>query len=406
MPRPGSAKFGRRAEAETVYTLLAPMQLLPFNEFHYLGSIPRSDVAKTVPSTSLEGQKVCIVFISHRWLRPSMNPKQAHPDDTNNSKYQLILSAIATIKTALPSDCAVYLWIDFACIDQDDGKKKLQGIMSLPGYIERCHVTLTPLVDEKWQEWYYSLPTMIQNFWLHYPSETFQEYRSRAWCRLEAWITSNVPLPTAVNYFELVSSPSHRRDRPHLIYGSWNVGRRLVPQILPPLQHSFLDEFHPLKGKLTDPDDNNSLQEIIDKVPESVLEVGYTGDMKDGRPHGTGREVWDNGDWYEGEYSDGLRHGQGSFYYSNGEKYTGAYVHGDQTGHGEYIYGDGARYVGEYVKGFQNGLGEYHFRDGAWFKGEYVNGCQHGKGTYHFPNGAWEECIYENGQVKTVLRRS
>eukprot|EP00993_Chasmostoma_nieuportense_P000734 NODE_1675_length_1416_cov_86.633825_g1590_i0.p1 GENE.NODE_1675_length_1416_cov_86.633825_g1590_i0~~NODE_1675_length_1416_cov_86.633825_g1590_i0.p1 ORF type:complete len:405 (+),score=96.12 NODE_1675_length_1416_cov_86.633825_g1590_i0:50-1264(+) len=403
MERPPSAKFGRRAESACVYPLLAPMKLLPFEAFSKLGSIPRSNSAKTEDYSKVEGRKACIIFVSHRWLRPSLNPSQAHPDDPQNRKYKLILDAVGKLKTTLT--CDIYLWLDFACIDQDDSKMKLNGILSLPGYIERCHLTLTPIVDLSFEDWFDSLPTIIPNYWTHYPSKPFQEYRDRGWCRLEAWITSNVPMPTSVNFFELSQSPSHRSDRPHVLYGTWQTERRRAPVILPPLQHSFLEQFHPLKGHLTDTADLQSLAEIIEKVPTSVLEVGYKGEMQNGMAHGRGRKVMENGNVYEGEFQNDKPHGKITFYLSGGDIYEGDYENGLRSGYGDYKFANGERYLGEWKKGTKHGNGEFFFTNGDVFRGEYANGKKHGKGRFIFAKGGWKEAIYSNGEEQKVLAK-
>ena len=40
----------------------------------------------------------------------------------------------------------------------------------------------------------------------------------------------------------------------------------------------------------------------------------YTGDLFKGRPHGSGREITANGQWYEGTFAAGHRHGTGTLY--------------------------------------------------------------------------------------------
>jgi len=47
----------------------------------------------------------------------------------------------------------------------------------------------------------------------------------------------------------------------------------------------------------------------------------YTGQLKDGKPHGRGTMVYPNGAKYVGGWKDGMRHGQGIFTFSDGAKY-------------------------------------------------------------------------------------
>ena len=46
----------------------------------------------------------------------------------------------------------------------------------------------------------------------------------------------------------------------------------------------------------------------------------YEGSLKDGKPHGEGKEYDENGMlWYEGQFKDGQRHGEGKLYDENGD---------------------------------------------------------------------------------------
>ena len=37
----------------------------------------------------------------------------------------------------------------------------------------------------------------------------------------------------------------------------------------------------------------------------------YTGEYKDGQPHGKGAYTWPNGEIYEGDFINGVKHGKG-----------------------------------------------------------------------------------------------
>ena len=56
-----------------------------------------------------------IVFISHRWLRPDINPSKAHPDDAAGTKHKLICDGMEKLAEDKGWDLErVYLWVDFA----------------------------------------------------------------------------------------------------------------------------------------------------------------------------------------------------------------------------------------------------------------------------------------------------
>lgn len=54
----------------------------------------------------------------------------------------------------------------------------------------------------------------------------------------------------------------------------------------------------------------------------------YSGELRDGEPHGTGVLRMNNGDRYEGEFRDGVFHGSGTYTWADGRSYTGRFVDG------------------------------------------------------------------------------
>ncbi len=64
----------------------------------------------------------------------------------------------------------------------------------------------------------------------------------------------------------------------------------------------------------------------------------YTGDVKDGKPHGKGLMKYFASDvaTYNGDFVDGNAHGQGTKVWTNGNKYEGQFVNGRLEGQGRY----------------------------------------------------------------------
>ncbi|MCG8479008.1 MAG: NlpC/P60 family protein, partial [Spirochaetales bacterium] len=60
-----------------------------------------------------------------------------------------------------------------------------------------------------------------------------------------------------------------------------------------------------------------------DRTDRSIrfADGAYTGELRDGVPHGEGRMVLNNGDEYTGSFADGAFHGQGVYRWAAGERY-------------------------------------------------------------------------------------
>lgn len=92
-----------------------------------------------------------VYFISHRWLRPSRDPAKAHPDDERGSKLRALKNFVGVKK---------WVWIDYLCVPQQAGPRKLRAISSLPFYCRACE-RFTALVADR------------------------ADYLSRTWCQAE-----------------------------------------------------------------------------------------------------------------------------------------------------------------------------------------------------------------------------
>ncbi|MDR3286804.1 MAG: protein kinase [Prevotellaceae bacterium] len=100
----------------------------------------------------------------------------------------------------------------------------------------------------------------------------------------------------------------------------------------------------------------------------------YTGQIKDGVPHGLGVAVSEN-QTYEGVFVNGYRDGKGTLLYNNGESYEGDFVKNNIDGRGTYKYKDGSYYTGRWAENKQNGYGTYFSASGKELgKGTWENG--------------------------------
>lgn len=106
----------------------------------------------------------------------------------------------------------------------------------------------------------------------------------------------------------------------------------------------------------------------------SIDNTIYTGQTKDGLPHGIGtkKNTDGQGDKFVGSFKDG------AFYYGvrtfeNGKIYTGPYINNQANGVGIYQFGDGSRYIGEFKDNAMNGYGIYIDEKGNKTMGEFKN---------------------------------
>lgn len=119
----------------------------------------------------------------------------------------------------------------------------------------------------------------------------------------------------------------------------------------------------------------------------------YTGEVKNGIPHGYGTMVYTDGARYEGEWKDGLRDGQGTHTYStftiDQGKYVGEWKDNKKNGQGTLTISSSSRshseYVGEWKDDLEHGQGtltDSYLLSNYEYVGEWKNGFKNGQGTY------------------------
>eukprot|EP00873_Tetraselmis_striata_P042815 jgi/Tetstr1/463079/TSEL_008014.t1 len=158
----------------SVDQVAAPMLVVSLDLLERHGRLPRSDDGLATPFLALP-VSARVVFVSHRWLRPHHDPSCAHPDDANRSKHALLCAGLRQLAARKGWHLAcVHVWLDFACIEQDDVLRKVAGIESLRGYAAACDELLVPCASAPSA----GVPRLVDRL----PGE----YGERAWTRLEA----------------------------------------------------------------------------------------------------------------------------------------------------------------------------------------------------------------------------
>lgn len=77
---------------------------------------------------------------------------------------------------------------------------------------------------------------------------------------------------------------------------------------------------------------------------------------------------------YEGEFKNGKKHGKGKFIGEDGSEYEGEFVNDERKGNGLLIYPDNKIYKGEFRKNKPNGNGKLERLSGSILEGKWVNG--------------------------------
>ncbi|KAM7186118.1 hypothetical protein V8F20_011524 [Naviculisporaceae sp. PSN 640] len=144
------------------------LKVVTFADFLEFGRLPRSSdgLAKPFDMAVRDGpgsegndkdEGEVVIFFSYRWI--NTDPNRDSPDDANGTQYKRMIDAVnsyVTGQNGLISSDKVLIWMDFACVDQDDPSA---GVSALPLLISQCDAVIT-LKDDT--------------------------YLDRAWCCVEA----------------------------------------------------------------------------------------------------------------------------------------------------------------------------------------------------------------------------
>jgi hypothetical protein len=185
-----------------------------------LGRIPRSEEGQAVDAIrgidSFGAPVVEVFMVSHRWLRPSLDPLLPHPDNPGGDKARALAEFsrwrrqwVLTRHGFLPE---IFYWIDYSCIDQDNAAA---AVPLLPLWVACCERFLR--------------------------IET-EDYDERAWCRVE-------PLLSCVFSF----ADHHVSIRPDFRYRWPHFGAAVARPLL-----------DPQGGKLTNPDDRSLIRPLVE----------------------------------------------------------------------------------------------------------------------------------------------
>ncbi|KAK4208349.1 hypothetical protein QBC37DRAFT_379190 [Rhypophila decipiens] len=151
------------AEETGMEGMFDPFKVISYQDFVQFGRLPRSSDGLARPFEASTGNDEggddgeFVVFFSYRWI--NNDGSLDSPDDKDRTQYKRMVDAIEAYlerKKGFVSREKLFIWMDFACVDQDN---PAAGVASLPLVIAQCDAVIT-LHDET--------------------------YFDRAWCCVEA----------------------------------------------------------------------------------------------------------------------------------------------------------------------------------------------------------------------------
>ena len=388
---------------------LPPIRLIDFNLFKQLGHTPRYPDNKDlcVNLGDIDRRRSLIVFISHCWLRgydgaPGWEGKP-HPDNPVGDKFKLCVKGIESVwKTHAPGMDRCYMWMDFGCMDQDGNPagelKRLDEIIKCADFI------FTPIAGDP-----ANLPSPHSHLYKDYKAPLWNEgqysYLFRSWCRIEMFFAANIPVNIDTDRLGCFRAGLRHHAsngvRPHMLYGTREFNGNVYPHVLPPLQNSYFESFHPLRGSLSVESDRVKMSELVAQLAPYMKSVneGYQGDMLNDKKHGRGIFRFASGDTYEGDYQNDKQHGKGVYRYADGSTYEGDYQDGKKHGRGMFRFVSGSTYEGDWKDDNMHGKGIYRYVDRDIYEGDWKDDNMHGKGIFRYADGGTYEGDWRDDDI-------
>ncbi|KIW62184.1 hypothetical protein PV04_10382 [Phialophora macrospora] len=166
-------------EQENMAQRFDTLKCVRYSDFLRWGRIPQySDGFTKEFSSELEAHQgraaEFIIFFSYRWTHKEGD--RIFPDDPENSQYHRMVHATREFLDLNPTvdPERLYIWLDYACIDQDD---TASGIAALPMLLAQCDVVISLVNDDYYKRAWCVLETvMIQTLKKSYQRHQWYEY--------------------------------------------------------------------------------------------------------------------------------------------------------------------------------------------------------------------------------------
>jgi hypothetical protein len=109
--------------------------------------------------------------------------------------------------------------------------------------------------------------------------------------------------------------------------------------------------------------------------PASIVSI-FTGEMRHGRPNGSGEFITIEGLIYSGAWRDGRANGFGRLRMRGGEEYRGSFRDGMADGNGRELEATGEVFEGTFRAGLRNGTGKTKLPSGFSYESSWINGVE------------------------------
>jgi hypothetical protein len=201
------------------------------------------------------GQQVSrkqLAFISHRWLSPSRNVDDAHPDDESNTK----LRHIQKLLTHFPH--VSHVWLDFCCIPQKDAQAANRAISSLSYYVHCC-------------EYFFAVAGSMGET---EDASDFNTYKKRGWCRTEL-LAARCPWNDGSD-----NAPWHNSKPFVSVWSGDGETKHTEDAEQHQLFHLTLGgTLDPREGEFFDPSDKAKVGPLVDVIHAAIAASGLSDEM-------------------------------------------------------------------------------------------------------------------------------
>ena len=127
----------------------------------------------------------------------------------------------------------------------------------------------------------------------------------------------------------------------------------------------------------------------------------YEGDIVNGKYEGFGKQIFEDGTYYEGQWENNKKNGKGILYYKDGTiKYDGDFINDKKEGNGKFVFENGEYYIGQWFNNKRSGKGKEFCKDGTLkYDGEFFNDQKEGNGKCCFEDGEYYIGQWSNGKM-------